>query len=371
MLTLVTERPEHGGYAGDLPGSKRSPCLGCDTPVIASRHAHVSFGGTRDGTALIVFEVFPQLSLTTEDERLLRARTLYLLGLAHRECAGLARERLQREEVNLPDELPLLKIEEIDNPDEMPPPLHEPPTGERCPFCGSSDRVTEEHVWPKWVSRALRQVSEEPFRITAGGRARSAQVFNITAPVCHECNTRWLSTLENDVRPILAPMIVGESRKLWAEDQEKLAAWAAKTALMIDLSQKGKSMIPEGYFRELRLRRTALPSQVVYISAYGGSTWAGWAHGLGLRADGAAESASPAGFVITFTVFRVVFQVMGHFASGEVRLNEGRWQYAAAIERIWPRWKLPVEWPKSTSVFFDKSLEEFANSVNLTPPSGD
>jgi len=289
---------------------------------------------------------------------------LFLLGLAHRHCEAKARDSLQRQEVELPPELPQLRVDE---PDDVPPPLHEPPSGDTCPFCGSAERVTEEHVWPKWVTRVLRDVSTEPFKITTGGRTRSAQMLNVTAPICRECNTRWLSTLENDVRPILAPMIVGQPQRLMAAEQEKLAAWAAKTALMIDLAHRGQSIIPEGFYRDLRLRRSALPSHTVIISNYGGN-WAAWAQGQTLRADPSDDSSRPVGFVITFTVFRVVFQVMGHFTAGSMEVNEGRWQYAPCIERIWPIWKMPVQWPKSHYGLYDKSLEEFAGSVNVVVP---
>jgi hypothetical protein len=63
-------------------------------------------------------------------------------------------------------------------------------------------------------------------------------------------------------------MIEGQERRLSRADQRLLSTWAVKTALMLDLGHIEHSTIPEGFHREFQLRRSALPSHVVWIGGY-------------------------------------------------------------------------------------------------------
>jgi len=78
----------------ELPGSRRGLCLGCDARVVTARDAHVLFGGKRDGSMLAMFDAAPLLMLATDPDRLFEPG-LELLGMAHRSCADLARQRLE------------------------------------------------------------------------------------------------------------------------------------------------------------------------------------------------------------------------------------------------------------------------------------
>ncbi|HEX7063056.1 MAG TPA: hypothetical protein VF200_13875, partial [Woeseiaceae bacterium] len=58
---------DYAAYQGGLPGSRRSPCLGCGRVVVTARDAHVTFGGKRDGSMLVVFGHDPQVSWANTD----------------------------------------------------------------------------------------------------------------------------------------------------------------------------------------------------------------------------------------------------------------------------------------------------------------
>jgi len=360
---LVATGYGYQAFAGDLPGSRRSPCLGCGEIVKPARHAHVQIGGRRDGTSLVVFEIFPQRASATNLDSLFSEGELYLLGWAHRTCVEQARERLERQEVLLPGDLPRLRVEETEGDLD---PLHVRPTGDHCAFCGSREKMTMEHVWPEWITRLLGQNS---FTITAQGQERRSRQIDLVAPVCATCNNRWLSVLEGDVQPVLAPMIRGEDRSLDLREQRLLATWAAKTALMLALVQDG-SGIPEGYYHDLRLRREPLPSHAIWLGAYCDNRWAGWSETHPLRIS-VPEDALPNGFVTTFTAFRVVFQVVGHFASGEATIRDTRWQFAPAIHQLWPAGQEEIAWPRGGYALGDESLRAFARSFTDTTLSGE
>jgi hypothetical protein len=114
-----------------------------------------------------------------------------------------------------------------------------------CIFCGPTESpLTEEHIWPKWVSEILRtpryvdhfrQLQTTGPSTTANWKWRYLDIT--TETVCNRCNNRWLSAFENDdVKPIASPMILGDSRiELSSADQQMLAGWAYKMALFIDV----------------------------------------------------------------------------------------------------------------------------------------
>ncbi len=343
---------ERLSYNDDLPGSRRAPCLGCGGRVVTARDPYVEIGGRRDGSILVMYEVEPQLALATDPDRVFEPG-LELLGVAHRGCAQLARQRLEAQEVDLPDDLPQLMADE--GVGELPR-LHLPPAPGRCAFCGATN-LSQEHVWPKWISRQLDD--RGGFTMPSLHGPRRLRSLDFTAPICLTCNNRWLAVLENDVQPVLAPLIRGEERMLSSKDQHLLAAWAVKTALMLDLFS-GKPVIPTGFYYNFRLRRCPHEGQIVWLGAYRDWHYAAWAQHGGLHVGVSADE-PPNAFVSTFTAFRVVFQVAGAFDRG-ITFNEGR-LLAAALARVWPPSEQSVDWPPKKLAFGDESLAELAQSV--------
>ena len=338
-----------------LPGWRSGACLGCDGRVVAARDAHCLIGGSRDGSVVVAIDAEPLLSVATDVAQLYGRRDLYLLGVAHRACVPLARRRLEAQAVVVPEVLPQLVTEEETDP---LPALHLPAEAGSCAFCGSVD-TTDEHVFAKWVSRELTH--HVPLQLTTEHGTRRVRTIDITAPVCKTCNTRWLSVLEHDVKPILGPMIRGEDRTLLPEQQRLVATWAVKTAFMFDLASV-EPVIPVGFYHSLRQRRTAPSSHIVWLGAYLGSTKAVWAmhrplH-LGISGDEPANA-----FVTTFTAFRCVFQVVGHFTVGGATFNEGR-PLSLGLWPIWPPRKDSIRWPRDGLAFSDETLEQLAASID-------
>ncbi len=345
----------HLAYKNDLPGSRRAPCLGCGRRVVAARDAHCLIGGKRDGSLLVVMDAEPQLAYATDVDSMYEEPDLYLLGVAHRDCVPVARERLEAGEVELPDDLPQLLVDEETGP---LPELHRPPAPDVCAFCGAAD-ATDEHVFPKWVSRALTKLAPLQMKTEFGPRALTQ--IEVTAPVCEKCNTRWLSVLEKDAQPILAPLIRGEERTVSPNEQRLLAAWAVKTALMLDLAS-GRSIIPTGYYYNFRQVRQALPSQIVWLGAYNGSQKAIWAEHRALH-FGIAPDEEPNGFVTTFTLFRCLFQVVGHFTRGGATMNDTR-VLARGLWPIAPPRAQEIRWPRDRLAFGDDARDDLAASIN-------
>lgn len=142
-----------------------------------------------------------------------------------------------------------------------------------CFFCGQARRLTNEHVWPKWVSGLLCERSDSfthyTRRVTATDDATTptgtSRYLNVTTrAVCRDCNGGWLSDFENQFKPLAAPLIVGErtvALALSPESRALLAAWAYKMAMLLDVAHPSTSREFFTPSDRLRFRRT--------ISAHG------------------------------------------------------------------------------------------------------
>ena len=149
-----------------------------------------------------------------------------------------------------------------------------------CFFCGPTDSpLTKEHVWPKWVSRLLLgQYNSDHFRhlraagdnTTANWRSRHLDVT--TKTVCSDCNNKWLSIFENDqIKPLASPLIVGgDAVELTPESRSRLAAWAYKMAMLVEVANPDKSVEFFTPAERLLFRQTttAHPLVRVFLSRY-------------------------------------------------------------------------------------------------------
>jgi hypothetical protein len=103
--------------------------------------------------------------------------------------------------------------------------------------------MTDEHVWGDWVTSVVprtmnkhnhanvfvpRPGEPEPadVRIRAGDPL-SSQV----TVVCGECNSGWLSQIQNSAKPFLVPLFEGAEHTISADAQAKIATWIAMATM--------------------------------------------------------------------------------------------------------------------------------------------
>ena len=102
-------------------------------------------------------------------------------------------------------------------------------------FCGpTANPLTEEHVWPKWVSKILfGQYNSDHFVHVRSegdnttGLWKSPHLQVATGTVCDQCNNVWLSNFENKaVKPLATPLIKGNQDVIIKPaEQWTLTAW--------------------------------------------------------------------------------------------------------------------------------------------------
>lgn len=146
-----------------------------------------------------------------------------------------------------------------------------------CVFCRSTEPLTNEHAIPGWIGKHLGQGSVThnyiPWKASEPAWTYKKKELSIEAKaVCESCNTGWMSDLEDDVAPILGPLIDGEERLLGATNRELLAAWATKTVLMIQQAMPTAARVSTGAdYQNFYARRRPPRDARLWLAASGGA----------------------------------------------------------------------------------------------------
>lgn len=102
-----------------------------------------------------------------------------------------------------------------------------------CLFCGITQPLTREHVFPDWIRKSGRRPSEGVEQSSVLPRPLRVDCYTWRLKVmCKICNNEWGSALEQAAQPSLEMMIEGQVVQLAPPAQESLAKWAYKTALV-------------------------------------------------------------------------------------------------------------------------------------------
>ena len=250
--------------------------------------------------------------------------------------------------VTFPDRLPTLFFEEIAE-GEPGPDLHLPPAPDTCPFCGFGGAMTDEHIFPKWL---LHEIVARGGRFRRGGKLTDA-IIGPTTPVCQDCNNTWLATLENDVSQILRKMF-DFAYELPHEDQARLALWAAKIAILVDAASETR-VVPRGFGHDLKIQRRPHRDMYVWLAAYAGPGGALTTIPWLIMSEETGADESVIAYCLTFTAFKVVFQVFIPFPSGSLAPLE---DFRGSVVPVWPPQQGDIAWPPAYR-FDEASVKAF------------
>lgn len=230
------------------------------------------------------------------------------------------------------------------------------PVSKLCIFCGRSERLSNEHVFPDWLSRIgldLTPVHHAAGRILGAPRQWTAPPFTATVrAVCGSCNNGWLSQLETAAKDVAVPLIRGRATSLALGDHAILSAWALKTALVgtlvfSDQQRANGYGLPDAEYRLLyrwRDRVSPPPECYFWIGRYGDTTrpWSLWATPIAIDMPG-ADPDIPSGYVITLIIGKLLIHgVRLHLASRSLQV-----QSAVGLTPIWPA-SDTIEWLDTT-----------------------
>lgn len=100
----------------------------------------------------------------------------------------------------------------------------------RCIFCGSPVN-SKEHLFAEWILLSLGGVKRRRQTLSDGIPRELTGPITVRC-LCRRCNNEWLSEIENSAKAIMEPLMHDKGGELDHCDQEVMARWAAKTAMM-------------------------------------------------------------------------------------------------------------------------------------------
>jgi hypothetical protein len=247
-----------------------------------------------------------------------------------------------------------------------------------CFFCGPTEEIiTEEHIWPQWVSRLLHgrygadhfvNIRSDESSTTA--RRQSNLIDYTSTTVCKPCNSEWLSAFENDVvLPVVTPMIGGDGPVLLdANVQSVIAAWAYKISLFLEVPDR---VLPAPWStpeERLLFRQTTLahPMARVFIARYQfGQHPASCIPCEQKLLDHAHPEQSVEYRTMTITAGHLAMQVLSvRDAMRGLIPPERVFGFDSdntAVLQVWPTTPLPHNWPPSKTMD-GRTIEDWAQT---------
>src|SRR5579871_990204 len=142
-----------------------------------------------------------------------------------------------------------------------------------CAWCGRTDsRISEEHV----IARSFKKDCPPPgpaqsptlvLRDAVRGKEGIRANFDITSRfACRDCNSGWMNALDQEVRPIVRPMILGEPTRLSVADQHVLSRWAVKVAMAADFTHPDELLIRSEELHRFYAEREPTPESRVWLA---------------------------------------------------------------------------------------------------------
>lgn len=234
-----------------------------------------------------------------------------------------------------------------------------------CIFCGGSP-TTKEHLWPDWARRLLgdveplshRQHARQDGREPIDREWRTPPFRTTVKAVCAGCNNGWMSRLESRAKLLLLPMLEGRGRELHQDGQRTLAAWALKTAMMVEHTLgPEKRVVPEEEHAYLLEHEHPSEHVVIWMATYIGSM-PGACRLFGLDADvtQGPDRGRRDMWGVTVTLGSVVFQAFGTTIGP---LLEGLEINHPGVQQIWP-YQRSFTWTPRAG-FADEDLAAFAD----------
>jgi hypothetical protein len=242
-----------------------------------------------------------------------------------------------------------------------------------CIFCGVVGTMTGEDVLGQWLQRI--DLDQSPVPHGTGWLNQIGREIGTRPPyrqrirdVCMQCNSGWMSRLENTAKRVLTPFILGTGGVIEETDLGAIAAWAQKTCLTAMYVSTADDRaagygLPASEYRELYEvgdEQKPLARSQFWIGRFSGAmAWSVRATPLVVTVDGLPEPEFPDGYVTTIVLGQLLVQGVRMTTTG-LELAIGTKQ---DMPRIWPD-VVTARWPEGDAVD-DPRYEPFALGKDL------
>lgn len=253
----------------------------------------------------------------------------------------------------------------------------------KCIFC-ANPAESDEHPLPQWLDKVLGprlngafhfQTRSENQERRATVKKKSGEARSKRLPVvCIPCNTKWMSQLQDSVKPVLTALIKDEAITLNSKEKNILAAWMTMTTMVLEFDDARNAVILE---RERNWFRSVVippPGRWMIFAGRLSATdnYDLYFHRPGTAYQSGTEPHSSYNFQRTFLaigqVILVAFSATAIDADSVPPFAQGADEYArqTGFVKIWPPSELAINW-HSLPIHTPVELEMLAyeNSVEL------
>ena len=213
-----------------------------------------------------------------------------------------------------------------------------------CLFCDNVAN-TKEDMWPNWLIQCFGEDRDSPTQYWPSIHLAPKTWLGPRVPirnVCETCNSGWMSDLESAVRRPMGCLMNDLSIPLSPDDQNKLAMWCCKTAMVVEGAKQDKNKFYREDERKNLRALKAMPSDT--------SVWLGrCAQSNLLHAEGrklnvrrqVQDIQVTDGCSTTFVIKRLILQMLSVHRGPEasagglrVEIQGGDWH--KSLVQIWP-----------------------------------
>jgi hypothetical protein len=243
----------------------------------------------------------------------------------------------------------------------------------KCIFCDTKEKLTKEHLWSKWLRQLVshdafrHQRTEKIFKLegidlsvrTYGGDARNRGL----KAVCRDCNSGWMSSIDERAKGVLTPLIKGERFILDKDRQLIVATWIAMKAMVSEFFFDASTVAITPEEREfLRERKEPPDKWKIWIGNYNRGAWDGQlvhaVHGIGSPESIAHKDPK---WPNTQTTTLVVGHLYCHIFSSDISLRISLGEISRLLAQVWPIQDGFVAWP--TNVIDDTTAAAIATTI--------
>lgn len=226
--------------------------------------------------------------------------------------------------------------------------------------------MSKEHMWPDWlrnyVPRKIASWDQQAVTLYRTGEPKHVVRRRTGDPhaaklriVCEDCNTGWMSRLQEHAKAVLVPVLESHEFVLYRKDQQLLARWCAMFVMTNEFSNNDETKIAvTPAERAYIMKRDRVPANWrIWIGRYKRSNQDGlWAHhsipiGDGKHIVQTTNDDRPIANTqaTTFSVGELYVTVLSSALTEVVR----RWHFGTEGQRllrqIWPVVDAIIHWP--------------------------
>jgi hypothetical protein len=227
-----------------------------------------------------------------------------------------------------------------------------------CLFCGVVNaKLTKEHVFPKWLDRALRPPYADD-TVTAGWKGSTVRQMKGVdirfGGICSSCNSGWMHDLESEFRSVMLPALTGEAvlrgqaLKLDRGAQRVIATWGVKTWFLLELATEyiRKSAVRSDTVLPFLYRHHCPPEEVQVFLGVAPAPWLTFSEFSTVGLPRGSEAPVAALALLTIGKLAFYFYVPSILGGQRQALAmELGGDMASALTQIWPHQDAEVGWP--------------------------